>query len=242
MYSNSGLCLNILQKSVLMYIMLLLVPMVIYSRSHRAFVDMSVSWQACWTHFDSETVSEDVDSENRHTGHHGVSFPPPHSCLDTAREMIKMAQTLLKGQKTHYSMETEEIININSIKITLLQLPLFQLAHGCRLHVRAGSGLLMLAQSSSLWELHATVLHIAPIPHVVEHCWPNKSIIVCWLFSHLCHKSTNRKNTLLCLVIFFHLFCYVILYLLLIILVVLTNMVTSIHSWRRQNVISFQGS
>lgn len=27
----------------------------------------------------------------------------------------------------------------------------------------------MLAQSSSFWELHTTVLHIAPIPHVVEH-------------------------------------------------------------------------
>lgn len=55
--SYSGLCLKVLQrKSVLIYIMLLLVPMVIYSRSHRAFVGMSVSWQACWTHFDSETV------------------------------------------------------------------------------------------------------------------------------------------------------------------------------------------
>lgn len=32
----------------------------------------------------------------------------------------------------------------------------------------------MLAQSSSLRELHATVLHIAPIPHVVEHCGPNE--------------------------------------------------------------------
>lgn len=43
--------------------------------------------------------------------------------------------------------------------------------------MRAGSGLLMLAQSSLLWELHATVLHIAPIPHVVEHCGPNEGVL-----------------------------------------------------------------
>lgn len=78
----------------------------------------------------------------------------------------------------------------------MLQLPLFQWAHGCRLHVRAGSGLLMLAQSSSLWELHATVLHIAPIPHVVEHCGPNKVALrksLCWFFNYLGDKRTEMN-------------------------------------------------
>lgn len=51
----------------------------------------------------------------------------------------------------------------------LLQLPLCQVVQGRRRHVRAGSGLFMLAQSSSSCELQTTVLHMAPIPHVVEH-------------------------------------------------------------------------
>lgn len=40
---------------------------------------------------------------------------------------------------------------------------------GCRWQVRAGSGLCRFTQSASLWELHTTVRHTAPIPQEVEH-------------------------------------------------------------------------
>lgn len=53
---------------------------------------------------------------------------------------------------------------------TLLQFPTRHDEHGLREHLRAGTGLLAVAQLSSRPVLQRTVLQIAPTPQVTEHC------------------------------------------------------------------------